>query len=88
MPILGPRSKFGKPFGLRDSESRGCVRRPKQNRSGSRGIGIRIFELMIQVCEFGIKAPLIESRKTSNGYISDWQSYHFQFFKVETNKGA
>jgi hypothetical protein len=39
MPILGPRSKFGAPFGLRGGESRGCVRRPKQNRSGSRGIG-------------------------------------------------
>ena len=32
MPILGPRSKFGTPFGLRGGESRGCVRRPKQNR--------------------------------------------------------
>ena len=71
MPILSPRSKFGSPFGLRGGESRGCVRRPKQNRSGSRGIGvgfgIRIREIMIQVCEFGNKAPLSESRKTSNG---------------------
>jgi hypothetical protein len=67
MPILGPRSKFGAPFGLRGGESRGGGRRPKQNRSGSRGIGIRIRELMIQVCEFGNKAPLSESRKTSNG---------------------
>jgi hypothetical protein len=57
MPILGPRTKFGTPFGLRGSESRGCVRRPNQNRSGSRGIGfgIRNRELMIQICEFGIK---------------------------------
>ena len=67
MPILGPRSKFGAPFGLRGGDSRGCVRRPKQNRSGSRGIririgfGIRISEIMIQVGEFGIKTPLSES---------------------------
>jgi len=69
MPILGPRSNFGTPFGLRGSESRDCVRRPNQNRSGSRGIGfgIRIPELTIQVCEFGNKAPLSEGRKTSNG---------------------
>ena len=55
MPILGPRSNFGAPFGLRGGESRGGGRRPKQNRSGSRGIGfgIRICELMMQVCEFG-----------------------------------
>jgi len=57
MPILGPRSKFGAPFGLRGGESRGGGRRPKQNRSGSRGIGfgIRIRELMIQVFGFGIR---------------------------------
>ena len=71
MPVLSPRSKFGTPFGLRGVDSRGCVRRPKQNRSGSRGIGIgfgiRNREIMIQVCEFGNKAPLSESRKTSNG---------------------
>jgi hypothetical protein len=69
MPILGPRSEFGAPFGLRGGESRGGGRRPKQNRSGSRGIGIRIRirEIMIQVCEFGNKAPLSESQKTSNG---------------------
>ena len=83
MPILSPRSKFGSPFGLRGGESRGCVRRPKQNRSGSRGIGIGIGfgirnrELMIQVYEFGNKAPLSESRKTpmveiglANGSVS------------------
>jgi hypothetical protein len=82
MPILSPRSKFGTPVGLRGSESRGGGRRPKQNRSGSRGIGfgIRNRESMIQVCEFGIKAQLSESRKTSNGYSSDSQIDHFQFF--------
>ena len=65
MPILGPRSKFGTPFGHRGGESRDCVRRPNQNRSGSRGIGvgfgIRNRELKIQVFEFGNKAPLSES---------------------------
>jgi hypothetical protein len=90
MPILGPRSKFGAPFGLRGGESRGGGRRLNQNRSGSRGIGIRIriCELMIKVCEFGIKAPLSESRKTSNGYSSDSQIDHFQFFKFLANKCA
>jgi hypothetical protein len=39
MPILGPRSKLGAPFGLRGGESRGGGRRPNQNRSGSRGTG-------------------------------------------------
>ncbi len=39
MPILGPLSKFGAPYGLRGGESRDCVRRPKQNRSVSRRIG-------------------------------------------------
>ncbi len=73
VPILSPRSKFGAPFGLRGGESRGGGRRPKQNRSGSRGnrigvgFGIRNRELKIQVCEFGNKTPLSKSRKTSNG---------------------
>ena len=86
MPILGPRSKFGAPFGHRGSESRGGGRRPKQNQSGSRGIGIefgiRNSELKILVCEFGNKTPLSKSRKTANGYSSDSQIDHFQFFKV------
>ena len=81
MPILSPRSKFGTPFGFSGGESRDCVRRPNQNRSGSRGIGIgfgiRTRELMIQFFEFGNKAPLSESRKTpmveiglANGSVS------------------
>jgi hypothetical protein len=79
MPNLGPRSKFGAPFGLRGSDSRGCVRRPKKNRSGSRGIGIgiRIRELMIQVCEFGMQKP-----KDFEWLKSDSQIDQFQFFKV------
>jgi hypothetical protein len=90
MPNLSPRSKFGAPFGLRGSESRGCVRRPKQKRSGSRGIGIgfgiRNREIKIQVCEFGNKAPLSESRKTSNGWNRTRKLIIFSFFKSKQTK--
>ena len=86
MPVLSPRSKFGTPFGLRGVDSRGCVRRPKQNRSGSRGIGIRIREIMIQVFEFGNKAPLNESRKTSNGWNRTRKLIIFSFLKSKQTK--
>jgi hypothetical protein len=43
-----------------------AARTPMQNRKvhAESDFGIRIREIMIQVCEFGIKAPLNESGKT------------------------
>jgi hypothetical protein len=86
MPILGPRSKFGASFGLRGGESRGCVRRPKQNRSGSRGIGIRNREIKMQVCDFGIKPLLSESWKTSIGWNRTRKFIIFSFLKTKQTK--
>jgi hypothetical protein len=65
------------------------ARTPMQNRSGSRGIGfgIRIREFMIQVCEFG-KGTVKRKPKDFKWLNSDSQIDHFQFFKVQTNKGA
>ena len=43
-----------------------AARTPMQKRKvhAESDFGIRIREIMIQVCEFGIKAPLNESGKT------------------------
>jgi hypothetical protein len=56
---------------------------------GSRGIGfgIRNREIMIQVCEFG-KGTVKRKPKDYKWLKSDSQIDHFQFFKVQTNKGA
>jgi hypothetical protein len=46
-----------------------AARTPMQKRKvhAESDFGIRIREIMIQLCEFGNKARLSESRKTSNG---------------------
>jgi hypothetical protein len=52
---------------------------------GSRGIGFRIRELVIQVCEFG-KGTVKRKPKDYKRLKSDSQINDFQFFKVLTTK--
>jgi hypothetical protein len=54
---------------------------------GSRGIGFRIRELVIQVCEFG-KGTVKRKPKDFKWLKSDSQIDYFQFFKVHTNTCA
>ena len=62
-----------------------AARTPMQNRKvhAESDFGIRICEIMIQVCEFGNKAPLSESRKTSNGLNRTRKLIIFKFLKTK-----
>jgi hypothetical protein len=66
-----------------------AARTPIQNRKvhAESDFGIRISEIMIQVCEFG-KGTVKRKPKDFKWLKSDSQIDHFQFFKVQTNKGA
>ena len=65
-----------------------AARTPIQNRMvhAESDYGIRIREIMIQVCEFGNKAPLSESRKTSNGWNRTRKLIIFSFLKTKQTK--
>ena len=66
-----------------------AARTPMQKRKvhAESDFGIRIRELVIQVCEFG-KSTVKRKPKDFKWLKSDSQIDHFQFFKVQTNEGA
>ena len=65
-----------------------AARTPMQNRKvhAESDFGIRISEIMIQVCEFGNNAPWSESRKTSNGWNRTRKLIIFSFLKTKQTK--
>ncbi len=65
-----------------------AARTPIQNRRvhAESDFGIRIREIMIQVCEFGNKAPLSESRMSSNGWNRTRKLIIFNFLKTKQTK--